>query len=152
MSQVVSLDASVLGLVSNPRESSATKDCIRWLDSLLAQDFPRVPAIADYEVRRELLRANKQRGLARLDRVMRTAYFLPFTPNTLRIAARFWAEARQTGIPTARDAALDADVILAAQAREAEEEFDLPIIVATNNVSHLSRYVDARRWEDIHPS
>ncbi len=54
MSQVVLLDAGVLGLVSNPRESSETQACLKWLGALLDQDFPRVPAIADYEVRRNL--------------------------------------------------------------------------------------------------
>lgn len=50
-----------------------------------------------------------------------------------------------TGLPTARDPALDGDVILAAQAqaRQAEEPTET-VVVATTNGAHLERYVDAR--------
>jgi hypothetical protein len=44
--------------------------------------------------------------------------------------------------------ALDADVILAAQALNAME-VGSPIVVATTNVRHLARFVDARPWQDI---
>ncbi len=58
-------------------------------------------------------------------------------------AAAFWATARQQGQPTADDNALDADVILAAQAYLLSEEEEDPVI-ATTNVGHLSRFVKAQ--------
>jgi len=61
----------------------------------------------------------------------------------MRRAAELWAQARNRGTPTAPPEALDADVILAAQAERAGA------IVATENVGHLARYVTARHWRDI---
>jgi hypothetical protein len=64
-------------------------------------------------------------------------------------AAAFWADARRQGQPTADDRDLDADVILAAQARALEDDMDGEVIVATTNVAHLARFVDARHWSEI---
>ena len=36
-----------------------------------------MPEIADYEVRRELLRANKAKGIKRLDELKRTMGYVP---------------------------------------------------------------------------
>ena len=65
-------------------------------------------------------------------------------------AASLWADARNAGRPTADAAALDGDVILAAQARRAQLDFaPEPVVVATSNVAHLARYTDARLWSEI---
>ena len=56
---------------------------------------------ADYEVRRELLRARKAEGLARLDALEEALEYLPLTSAAMRRAAELWAEARQQG-PTHR--------------------------------------------------
>jgi predicted nucleic acid-binding protein len=57
-----------------------------------------------------------------------------------RRAAEFWADARQQGVPTASPAALDADVLIAAQAAE------VLATVVTNNPGHLGRWVPVRTW------
>ncbi len=105
-----------------------------------------LPEIADYEVRRELLRANKTRGLERLDEMAKVIEYLPISTDAMRRAAQLWAHARQTGQPTAADNALDADAILAAQALTLAET---AVIVATTNVGHLSRFVPADLWQNI---
>jgi hypothetical protein len=66
----------------------------------------------------------------------------------LREAASLWAIARQQGRPTAVDAALDIDVIFAAQAKGIERDGH-EVGIATTNVAHLARFVDARRWDVI---
>lgn len=108
----------------------------------------RVPEIADYEVRRELLRADKVKGIQRLDLLKHEIGYLPITTEVMLKAAELWVEARKQGKPTADDKALDADVILAAQAIAVSKE-EYSVTVATSNVGHLGRFVQAARWEEI---
>jgi hypothetical protein len=54
-----------------------------------------------------------------------------------------WANARRGGYSVADPKELDGDVILAAQAKE------IGAIVATENVGHLSLFVDARNWQSV---
>ncbi|MCY4549201.1 MAG: hypothetical protein OXC28_12605 [Defluviicoccus sp.] len=105
-----------------------------------------VPEIADYEVRRELIRARRTAGIARLDAFIEQVEFLPIRTPAMRRAAAFWAEARREGRPTAPDPALDGDVILAAQAATLDRA---GVIVATTNPRHLARYVAAELWTEI---
>ncbi|MBA3785800.1 MAG: PIN domain-containing protein [Acidobacteria bacterium] len=136
MNEIVLLDASPLGMISNPSATPANLECYNWMESLVMSGCRViVPEIADYEVRRELLRAGKTRGLARLDLLKNTLDYLPLTTAIMLKAAELWAQARNQGTPTADAKALDCDVILAAQAL-AENG-----IVATENVGHLSLFV-----------
>jgi len=57
---IVLLDAGPLGLVTNPHATVESQRCKRWLVDLLNHGVRvLVPEIADYEVRRELLRAGR---------------------------------------------------------------------------------------------
>ena len=86
----------------------------------------------------------------RLDQLKERIGYVPLTTETMLLAAQFWADARNQGRPAAPDEALDADVIMAAQAAVLESGGDdAPVEVATENVGHLSRYVTARLWEQI---
>ncbi len=146
MNEIVLLDASPLGMISNPSATPANLECYNWMESLLMSGYQIiVPEIADYEVRRELLRAGKTHGLARLDLLKNTLDYLPLTTNVMLKAAELWAQARNQGTPTADAKALDCDVILAAQALTENG------IVATENVGHLSLFVEAKDWRDILP-
>lgn len=146
MNGIVLLDASPLGMISNPSATPANLECYNWMESLLTSGYQIiVPEIADYEVRRELLRAGKILGLARLDLLKNTLDYLPLTTAVMLKAAELWAQARNQGMPTADAKALDCDVILAAQAI-AENG-----IVATENVGHLSLFVEAKDCRDILP-
>ncbi len=62
--------------------------------------------------------------------------------------AEFWARARNEGYPTADPKALDADVILAAQAQSFGNEADIPVI-ATTNLGYMSCFTTADLWENI---
>ncbi len=91
--------------------------CGQWLrDAASAGATVIVPEIADYEVRRELIRARRTAGIARLDALASQVEYLAITTTAMRRAAEIRAAARQRGRPTAADAALDGDVILAGQA------------------------------------
>ena len=74
--------------------------------------------------------------------------YFEITTAIMQRAAALWAFARQTGQPTAKDNALDADMILIAQA---ESLNDPNTIIATTNVGHLSRFFPADLWTNIIP-
>lgn len=153
MARIVLLDAGSLGLVTHPRPE-ANREAALWLRDLLTADTSvMVPEISDYEVRRELIRARRTKGVARLDRLAANIGYLPINTEAMRHAATFWAEARNRGQPTASDESIDADVILAAQAKSlSKEENTNEIVVVTTNVGHLSRFVPAAHWRDISTS
>ena len=147
MSRIIVLDSGPLGSVTNPGGSKEAAACGRWLlNAATGGAMVMVPEIADYEVRRELLRARRTAGIARLDALITQVEYLAITTSAMRQAATFWAEARQQGRPTAADPALDGDVILAAQAATLGR---VDVIVATTNARHLSRFVPAELWSDI---
>ncbi len=108
----------------------------------------KVPEIADYEIRRELLRMDKIDSIKRLDALKDVLGYIPITTQMMLVAAEFWAQARKQGKPTADDKALDGDVILAAQAWVIMDRGQ-DVVIATTNVGHLSRFVNAKEWKDI---
>lgn len=149
MSRVVLLDSGPLGMVTNPRATSVSLECQLWFDSLESRGYKAMlPEIADYEVRRELLRVGKVASIRRLDQLKTAIIYRPITTAVMLKAAELWAEARRRGRPTADPKALDGDVILAAQAILVVEEGN-EVIVATTNVRHLSQFIDAREWRLI---
>ncbi|BAZ09745.1 hypothetical protein NIES4071_15550 [Calothrix sp. NIES-4071] len=105
-----------------------------------------IPEIVDYELRRELLRANKVKGIAKLDELGELLEYLPLTTAVMRQAALLWAQARQKGQPTAGDKTIDGDMILIAQAVIINTPDS---IIATTNVGHLSRFFPADLWNNI---
>ena len=149
MSLIVLLDAGPLGMITNPKSSPENEACKNWLASLAYDGVEVViPEIADYEVRRELLRAGKERGLGRLDALKAMLGYAPITTAVMLRAAEFWATARRMGRQSADDASLDADMILAAQAGALVRDSD-ETVIATTNVRHLVLFSSARIWRDI---
>lgn len=153
MSLTVFLDTGPLGLITNPNRPPNAAACLQWaVDMMTAGHRLLVPAIADYEVRRELERAGKTRGIAALD-AWNTAYpdrYLPLSDSALRLGAKLWAQARNAGMATADPKELDGDVLIAAQALDtglAPSDF----IIATVNVGHLALFAPADLWTNITP-
>ncbi|MBD2295546.1 nucleic acid-binding protein [Anabaena sphaerica FACHB-251] len=149
MNRLILLDSGPLGMVTNPKAKGLPLACQQWLKRLLARgERFAIPEIADYEVRRELLRANLLKSVHRLDNLKQTLEYIPIQTETMLLAAKLWAEARQTGQPTADDKALDGDIILSAQARLIAND-TTEVIVATTNIGHLSRFITASDWQVI---
>jgi predicted nucleic acid-binding protein len=158
MPRVILLDAGPLGLITNPGGGDDATACKRWFERTLNEGTRVcVPAIADYEVRRELIRAKKHKGLQRLDELVRKLGYIPLVEEAMRTAAEIWADARLKGRPTAPAKSLDADCLLAAQARTlpalnrlygwvpfTREEWRqvIKVAIATTNVGHLKKYAD----------
>lgn len=158
MITVILLDAGPLGLVTHPGGGEDARLCRAWFEGeLRAGHRICVPAIADYEVRRELVRADRRKSLEKLDDLIHQLPYMPMLGETIRTAAELWADARRKGQPTAPEPALDADCLLAAQARtfltlnrshrwirltRDERAHGVNVVVATTNVGHLGRYAN----------
>lgn len=146
---IVLLDAGPLGLVTNPKATPQAKVCHEWLEALLSKGVRvQIPEITDYEVRRELLRANLTASVTRLDALKQALGYVPLSTPAMLKAAEFWAQLRREGRPTADDKALDGDVILAAQSTVLGQNGE-EVVIATTNVGHLSRLVSAYTWQEI---
>lgn len=140
MAERIMLDAGPLGALSHPR---ANREIAEWLiEKLHAGAEILISEVADYEVRRELIRQKLEKSIRRLDLLQQTLIYVPIDTPTMLRAAELWAQARNMGRPTADSKALDGDVILAAQAEAAEA------VIATDNVGHLGLFVEARAWRD----
>lgn len=141
MTKRILLDTGPLSMVTHPR---ATKPAAEWFRSMLESDCDViVPEIADYELRRELIRAGKTQSIERLNGLERGLEYLPIDTETMLLAAQLWADARKRGQPTADRKELDADVILAAQAKRSGA------MIATENVGHLAQFVETQKWSDM---
>jgi hypothetical protein len=150
MSLTILLDAGPLGVITNPKSSPENEARKDWLASVASNGAHVViPEIADYEVRRELLRAGKDRGVGRLDALKGLLRYVPITTPVMLKAAEFWASARNMGRQSGADASRDADMILAAQAAILAGGTD-ETVIATTNVRHLALFAVARVWRDIH--
>ena len=152
---IVWLDSGVIGLITNPYKEGESVACERWLLNLARKGIYVVSSsLCDYEVRRSLIlestRTGNRLGLNNLDEITTFVSFLSVTDESLKIAAMLWAESRLSGIPTADDSELDADLIICAQWRIlAAQRPGQMSIIATTNVKHLGRFATVGRWQDI---
>jgi hypothetical protein len=142
---------SLITMKSGHRQGDACKAWYAALDAAGHRFY--VPEIADYELRRELIRSGKSASIVRLDAFNSAELdrYLPLTTVHVRLAAQLWATARNAGSAGASDAALDGDVLIAAQALTlAPATCGLQaVIVASENVRHLSHMVSTALWSDI---
>lgn len=151
MIQGIVLDSGPLGLLVHQKVSPIVIECRKWVKAHTEKGITVfVPAIIDYELRRELLRLNKAGALLDLERfiALKPDRFLPLTTQILHSAAALWAQARQSGKPTSHEHDLDVDVILAAQSLSLGLS-STDFVVATTNVGHISRFVPAELWQNI---
>jgi hypothetical protein len=63
--RILLLDTGPLGFVTHPRKFKDIQ--VRFGEMLLAGEDVRIPAIADYELRRELIQTNSMTSWNRLD-------------------------------------------------------------------------------------
>ena len=151
------LDTSPLGIISNPKKPPVTVDALRWVAShLRAGNRIMVPAIADFEVRRELVRLGKTKSVVSLNHwnALPSDRYVSLTDSALRRAADLWAQSRNAGTPTADPKELDCDVLIAAQALEYQAIHSLApgqVVLATVNIGHLSQFLAADLWQNILP-
>lgn len=156
----VILDETPLSLLTQKQGHPQGDVCKAWylaLEALGCRFY--VPEIADYELRRELLRTAAKTGstasVGRLNIFIaaESDRYLPLTTPTVHLAAALWAKARNQGRTTAPPEALDGDTLIAAQAILFNPSaFGLTAaVVATANVGHLSTLTNALLWSSITP-
>lgn len=138
----LAIDTGVLGMLCHPRKGADVKLWYRGVRGVRRATV-YLPEVADFELRRELLRIPSVASLRELDRLPVEMEYVPLTTAILRDAAALWAGLWNTGRPLGTADSLGADVILAAQARA------VGAIVVTDNIAHLGRMVDARSWRDL---
>lgn len=153
------LDSGPLSLVTHPKGGEEAQEYKDWLAGILADGhMVLVPEICYYEVRRELKRAELRsgtpsEGLAKLDSFAEDAGVVPITSEAMRLAGELWAETRHRHQQGAPDPALDADMILCAQARLINpNDWDMAggkVVIATGNLKHLENFAAARHWRQF---
>jgi hypothetical protein len=84
---ILVLDVGPLGVLSNPSEHTEAVRCQTWLHTLSDNIPVYVSEIADFEVRRELLRTDKVDSLAALDYPISSLDYLAIDTPTMRRAA-----------------------------------------------------------------
>lgn len=134
------LDTAVVGEICHPRKYD---DVRAWFARAAAAHEMLLSEVADYELRRELLRIDSRRSLDRLDELTRELRYIPVTTATWRAAARLWALQRKAGRVTAAEGGLDGDVLIAAQAL-AEDA-----VIVTPNTRHFDSMVRAVTWQEV---
>lgn len=134
------LDTAVVGEICHPRKYD---DVRAWFARAAAAHEMLLSEVADYELRRELLRIDSRRSLDRLDELTREIRYIPVTTATWRAAARLWALQRKAGRVTAAEGGLDGDVLIASQAL-AEDAF-----IVTPNTRHFDSMVRAVTWQEV---
>ncbi|HEY9871745.1 MAG TPA: hypothetical protein V6D08_21490 [Candidatus Obscuribacterales bacterium] len=118
MSKLVLLDTIILGLATNPK-GTVNGPVLKSINRLIRDGHqPFVPEIADYELRRELIRIGSKNAIERLNALGAALGYIPLHTQTMRRAAELWAQARPQGHPLAHEHALDGDVILGLRANE----------------------------------
>ena len=149
---IIILDSTPLGLLSKRAGHGEGDLCRAWVkQQVRAGARVYVPEIVVYELRRELLRLNASASLAMVEQFVRFEpdRLLVLNSSALTLAAELWAAVRRQGKPTADAAALDIDVILAAQVLTAGWDVQRDTVVATSNAKHVGLFVPAADWRTI---
>jgi len=153
---LIFLDAGPLGMLTSPAATAKNTAIAEWMLTQLGKGVGfRVPEVADYEVRRSLILENLAAGLQRLNEFTQTADYVAINTDAMRVAADLWAMVRglKPPQPTAATEELDCDAVLAGQAIVTSNGEEEEIIIATDNIGHLSRFetdtVKAMKWTDI---
>ena len=155
---IVLLDSDVLGMATNPKATPENIACATWIKGLISRgDEVRVPDVTDYELRRVLLWNAKRsgvqitKGIKRLDDLREKAGHLSLDVETMMLAADLWAKTMFSGRPIADPKALNADVILAAQAYRLRGTYN-DIVIASGDPDLTffdTADVKAKPWNEI---
>ena len=141
MSLKIMIDTSVLGRICHPTEHS---DVQEWFRSLLEQGSHvsevLVSVLADYELRRHLLKMGAVESLRRLDDLAQCLRYVPVTAEAGRRAAELRQAMATQGMPGVSDAGL----LMAAQAM-----IENAVLITNDRTTARIPGVQARDWTDV---
>ena len=134
---VVVLDSGILGQLVHKDGAKRAK-----VEAFLETHQPEItalviPEIADYEVRRSLLKIGSIGSVKMLDQLVAIAKYEPFSTPQVRRAAEIWAHCRKNGFPFCDDKELDGDCFVIAQT----ESYGPTATVLTTNPNDIGRFV-----------
>ncbi|HEX4959762.1 MAG TPA: PIN domain-containing protein [Thermoanaerobaculia bacterium] len=152
MPRLLLLDSNVLSKVVRP-DLDENRPVAATINHLAADSHFEicVPEIIDYELRRKLLhlthrphhpRKWAQDALVLLDRWVALSY-AALTTETMRLAAKIWAQTRAKGELRSPEVSLDIDAILAAQATQTGGA------IITTNEKHFRNIADVFDWTSV---
>ena len=82
-------------MLVHPSEAGEPHECKAWLKQLVLRGASvHIPEIADYELRRELLRMRSDESVRRLDALKARLTYVPITTAAILKAAEHWATGR----------------------------------------------------------
>jgi predicted nucleic acid-binding protein len=152
VARIIMLDSGPIGLAAmSPNNNAKAAACQAWIVAIHAAGADVIiPAVADFEVRRELVRLGLGPSIIRLDNLKARYNYLTPAEVAWAKAAELWALVRAAGVPTAGPKDLDADAIIAGQALTIGQPGDV-VTLATGNVHHMARFpgLDAQDWPTI---
>jgi len=149
---IVLLDSHPLSLISRSANTEESLRCSRRIQDLLKNEISVVvPEIIDYELRRVLIQAKRDKSIEMLNKLgNKGLIYAPITTEVMLKASNLWAWARNTRQSTASQDKIDIDVILAAQSIVISEITGEHTIIATSNIKDLKRYnISVDKWENI---
>lgn len=146
------IDSNILGQLVQP-VAEKNRPVVTLMERLFKDIRYQIcfPEIVDYELRRKLLhlahhphqaRIWAREALKGLDQLVSRNY-IPITTETMRLAAKLWAQTRISGQPTGSGEKLDIDVILAAQAQQAGGQ------IITTNEKHFRGIAEIFDWRSF---
>ena len=72
-------------MIVHPSATGEPRECKKWLETILLQGMPvYIPEVADYELRRELVRIKSAKSIARLDELKTTLGYVAITTPAMR--------------------------------------------------------------------
>lgn len=153
----VYLDTGVVLLLLSPgkRHKEVNQQCVNWYLALLDRGHDIfIPDVVYHEAERGYLITRRKhphtKKLQALKALVSTggARRLSITSRAIDHASILWAYLRLNGIKVSENS-FDADVMIAAQIRQHRVRDHQ--VIATTNVRHLERMVNASSWQDIKP-
>ena len=132
------LDTNTLTELCHPHRGLRVR---RWFEAMHVRHTVFLSGVAEYELRRELVRNHSVRALDALENLAERLPYVPMDRPMWKCAAVVWADQVAKGRMPAQG--ISGDTLLAAQA------LVVRAVVITENLKHFEGIVLAMSWTDV---